>query len=191
VFRIGRIVIAALALGAAGWATVLWLGSPSDDRARNALLMRGTDILRRNKSDSAIVPLENLFGNDIDGVCIVWNGPVDEALMRQASPAKFGAAITAIAKLQAGDDAQDSDTRYWMVHAVKGGAVLKTFNMAVRAPVDLFRTDVRADNEESHAPEGRCFDRMVPAQLNFYSETNGEDKTLIIKVPAEAPAANP
>ena len=152
--------------------------------------MQGTDILRQNKSDTAIVPLENLFGKDIDGVCIVWNGPVDETPMRQASPVKFDAAITTIAKLQAGDDTQDSDTRNWVVYAVKGGAVLKAYNMAPQSAVDLYRTDVRAD-EETRAPEGRCFDRMVPAQLNFYSETNGEDRTLIIKVPAEPPAANP
>ena len=189
VFRIGRIVIAALVLGAAGWAIFYWLGGFAGDRARNALLARGTEILRQNKSNTAIVPLENLFGSDIEGVCIVWNGPVDETPMRQASPAKFGSAITAITNLQAGDSTLDSDTRYWVVHAVKGGAVLRSYSMSVHSAVDLYRTDVQND-PDSRAPEGRCFDRTMPAQLNMYSEQAGEGKTLIIKVPAEPPAAN-
>ena len=190
VSRIVRIAIAVVALGAAGWAIVHWLMGPSDQGNRNALLARGTDILRQDKSNSAIVPLENLFGSDIDGVCIVWNGPVDETSMRQASPAKFGSAIRAITNLQAGDSTLDSDTRYWVAHAVKGGAVLRSYSMSVRSAVDLYRTDVQGD-PNSRAPEGRCFDRTMPAQLNLYAEQAGEGKTLIIKVPAEPPAGNP
>ncbi len=188
--RIGRVIIAIIALGAAGWAISYVLGWYLEGRAANLLSARGTDILRRNKSDSAIVPLQDLFGNDIDGVCVVWNGPVDEAAMRDGSAANFGPVISAIAKMQAQDSVEDSDTRYWIIHAVKGAAVIKSYSLTSRAIVDLYRTDIPADGI-TREPVDRCFDRNVPAQLNLYSDQSGEGKSLIIKVPAEPPAAGP
>jgi hypothetical protein len=188
VLRIGRIIVAVIALGAAGWAISYVWGWFFETRAGNLLLARGTEILLRNKSNSAIVPLEDLFGNDIDGVCIVWNGPVDEAAMRGGSAATFGPAISTIAKMQAQDSVEDGDARYWIIHAVKGAAVIKSYSLAARTVVDLYRTDVRGEGVTGE-PVDRCFDRNVPAQLNLYSEQNGEAKSLIIKVPAEPPAA--
>ena len=186
--RIGRIIVAVIALGAAGWAISYVLGRSGEGRAGNLLLARGTEILGQNKSNSAIVPLQDLFGNGIDGVCIVWNGPVDEAAMRGGSAANFGPAISAIAKMQAQDSIEDSDMRYWIVHAVKGTAVIKTYSLTSRAIVDLYRTDIPQDGV-TREPLDRCFDRNVPAQLNLYSEQAGEGKSLIIKIPAEPPAA--
>ena len=126
--RIGRIIVAVIALGAAGLAIAYALERFFEGRAGNQLSARGTEILRLNKSNSAIVPLQDLFGSDIDGVCIVWNGPVDEAVMRDGSAANFGPVISAIVKMQAQDSIEDSDTRYWIVHAVKGAAVIKSYN---------------------------------------------------------------
>jgi hypothetical protein len=180
VSRIGRIIVAAIVLAAAGWVVVYWPSGFFENRARNALVAHGTEILSQNKSNSAIVPLRDLFGDDIDGVCIVWNGPVAEDQMQSRSPAKFAPVISAIAKMQAGEDVADSDTRYWIIHTVKGGAVLRTYGLAIRANLDLLRTD---------EAENRCFDWNVAAQLTLYSATVGEEKTLIVKVPAEPPAA--
>ena len=177
--RIGRITVAAIVLGAAGWALVYWPSGFFENRARNALVARGTEILSRNKSNSAIVPLLDLFGDDIDGVCVVWNGPVAEDQMQSRSPAKFAPAISAIAKIHAGEDVEDGDTRYWIIHTVKGGAVLRTYSLAVRVNLDLLRTD---------EAENRCFDGNVAAQLTLYAAQVGEEKTLIVKVPAVPPA---
>lgn len=178
-FRIGHITVAVIVLATAGWAVAYWPRDFFENRARNALVAHGTEILRQNRSNSAIVPLQELFGNDIEGVCIVWNGPIAEEQMQGRSPTKFAPVISAIAKMHAGEDAEDSDTRYWVIHTVKGGAVLRTYSLAIRSSLDMLRTD---------EPENRCFDRNVAAQLNFYGAQNGEDKTLIIKVPAEPPA---
>jgi hypothetical protein len=186
-FRIGRIIVAILVLGAAGLLIAYALERFLEGRAGNQLSARGAEILRRNKSDSAIVPLQDLFGNDIDGVCIVWNGPVDEAAMRDGSAANFGPVISVIAKMQAQDSIEDSDTRYWVIHAVKGAAVVKSYNIVARSVVDLYRTDIPADGV-TREPVDRCFDRNVPAQLNLYSDQSGDGKSLIIKVPAEPPA---
>jgi hypothetical protein len=179
VSRIGHITVAAILLAAAGWAIVYWPSGFFENRARNALVARGTEILRQNKSNSAIVPLRDLFGDDIDGVCVVWNGPVAEDEMQGRSPAKFSPVIAAIAKMQAGEDIADGDTRYWIIHTAKGGAVLRTYSLAIRANLDMLRTDEAED---------RCFDRNVAAQLTLYSATVGEDRTLIVKVPAVPPA---
>jgi hypothetical protein len=187
VFRISHIIVAVIALGAAGLAIVYLLGRPSDSRSRNLLAARSAEILRRNNSDTVIVPLQDLFGGDIDGVCTVWNGPVDETAMRSGSPAQFGAAISAIAKMQAAESTVDSDARYWVIHAVKGAAVLRTYRLANRSAMDLYRTDAQANGLSSGEPENRCFDRNVSVQLNLYA---GEGKALIIKVPAEPPAAS-
>jgi hypothetical protein len=187
-FRIGRIIAAVLVLGAACLAITYALERFFEGRAANLLSARGTEILRRNKSSSAIVPLRDLFGNDIDGVCIVWNGPVDEAAMRDGSAANFSPVISTIAKMQARDSVEDSDTRYWVVHAVKGAAVIKSYNLVARSVVDLYRTDIPSDGV-TREPVDRCFDRNAPAQLNLYSEQSGEGKSLIIKVPAAPPAA--
>ena len=186
-FRIGRIVVAVVVLAAAGLAIAYALERFFDGRAGNQLSARGTEILRRNNTSSAIVPLQDLFGSDIDGVCIVWNGPVDEAVMRDGSAANFSPVISAIAKMQAQDSIEDSDTRYWIVHAVKGAAVIKSYNLVSRSVVDLYRTDIPADGV-TREPVDRCFDRNVLAQLNLYSDQSGEGKSLIIKVPAEPPA---
>jgi hypothetical protein len=179
VSRIGRIIVALIALAAVCWAVVYWPSGFFENRARNALVARGTEILRQDKGNSAIVPLQDLFGGDIDGICIVWNGPVAEDEMQGRSPAKFAPVIAAIAKMQAGEDVTDSDTRYWIIHTVKGGAVLRTYSLATRSNLDLLRTD---------EAENRCFDRNVAAQLTLYSATVGEDRTLIVKVPAVPPA---
>jgi hypothetical protein len=96
--------------------------------------------------------------------------------------------ISAIAKMQAQDSIEDSDTRYWIIHAVKGAAVIKSYSLTSRAVVDLYRTDIPTDGV-TREPVDHCFDRNVTAQLNLYSDQGGEGKSLIIKVPAEPPAA--
>ncbi len=173
-------LLVALVLGATGWGIVNWMAARSQSHLRSALWQRGTQILGQNDSTIAMTTVRDLFGGDIDGICTVWNGPANEAEMRGTSPAKFDSAITAVVKWQRDTSATDGDLRHWLVFAVKDGAVLRRYDLVLQSMVDIYRTDGSAE---------RCFDPGTPAQLNLYSELNGENKSLIIKIPAEFPAA--
>jgi hypothetical protein len=181
VLRVGCIsVFAFVAVGVGSCAVVGWLDGQSKAEMRKSLLARSVDILHVRKSNSAVVTAKDLFGNDIEGVCVVEAGPPYVDAMRKASPDKFASVIQTIADMHDVSSTfgkpWEGDVWYSFVYAVDAGVVVKKYELVRKSSLDIYVTE-RDGN--------RCFDWNAPVQLNFYPRDSDGEARLIITIPPD------
>lgn len=173
--RIGCIGLFALVvLGIGSCTFLMWREELPRSRLRDALWNRSLDILKEKKQSSVAVSLKELFGNELDGACVVFNGRFHEDQMLAASPAKFAPAISAIAQVYA-TPPSDSDTLYWQVYTVKDGSVIREYDLVFRSTFDM------------DAPAPRCYEPETPLQIEkFRRAEDGKDSIYITILGGEA-----
>jgi hypothetical protein len=181
VLRIGCIsIFAFLTFTVVSCTVIVRLNERSREKARDELWSRGAEILNQSKKRVTVTTVKNLFGPDLDGVCVVEAGPPYVDAMRKASPDKFASAIQTIANKHDVSSTfgkpWEGDVWYSFVYAVRDGVVVKKYELVRKSSLDIYVTE-RDGN--------RCFDWNAPIQLNFYPRDKDGEATLIITTPPD------
>lgn len=173
VLRIGCIsVFVVIAIGVGSCILLVRLEERPKSKARAALWSRGIEIVKQKKGTHAAVKVSDLFGNDMDGICIVFNNSFSEKGMRAESPNKYALAISAIAQIPP-EPSWDSDILYWSVYVVKGAAVLRKYELVFRSTFDM------------HSDDNRCHEPGAPLELDYFLRDEDGLESMFITIPVE------
>lgn len=156
---------------------VTWIANSKNDQVRAALRKRGMDLLAQRKVQHSVVKVGDLFGDNIDGICVVFDGHAFEEHLRRKSPPQFESVLPAIvqASVAARGSGFDSDIKFWFVYAVKGAHIQRTYEISFKSVLDMNVPD---------GDGGRCFLHRDSAGLHFYPNPHDEG-TLFIDIPPQ------
>jgi hypothetical protein len=164
-------VFAIVGLGIASCTAINWVTEYPKYRVREALKARGFEVLQRKHSNAATTLVSNLFGADLDGVCVVrggLNSSRDVTAFQAASPVKFRSAISEIAEM---NDPRTTDGDHWYeyIYVVKGGTVFQKYELVRGAVLDI------------GAADDACYDADAKTEVQF----DPSDQTMVIGFPSK------
>lgn len=113
-----------LLVSVAGWFVTT---ASIDIHAKYALWTAGSAALQRQRTDTATVTIRDLFGSDVDGICIFYNKHTLTEQQAARLPIAFRHVVTTVPT----DDATDSDLRRWVVYSVRNGEVKQKYEFWV------------------------------------------------------------